>query len=228
MQIDNHASQQSQPMPTLLLFPASLRRHSHQRRLIDYLASLLEGRCRIDILNAGDVTLPLFNQDMEGIPAVSQAVRTLHDRFARADGIIVASPEYNGHVSPYLKNTVDWVSRLAHIDPYFAGQNPFRDKPLLLSSASTGWTGGVLGLQAARSIFAYLGSLVVPAQICLSHAEQALVEDRYEFDPFFADHIARTVEHFVSLVLRNRVSTGPENCAMTNPQKGVIPEPAPW
>lgn len=228
MHIDNHTPQQSQPLPTLLLFPASLRHHSHQRRLIDYLASLLEGRCRIDILGAGDVTLPLFNQDMEGIPAVSQEVRTLHDRFARADGIIVASPEYNGHVSPYLKNTIDWVSRLAHIDPHVADPHPFRNKPLLLSSASTGWTGGVLGLQAARSIFAYLGSVVAPAQICLAHAEQALVEDRYEFDPFFADSIARTVEDFVSLVWRNRGSTGPASLAMTNPQERVIPEPAPW
>jgi chromate reductase len=228
MHLNNHTSQQRDPRPRLLLFPASLRRHSHQRRLIDYLAMQMEGRCQIDILSAGDVTLPLFNQDLECVPEVSYAVQVLHDRFARADGIIVASPEYNGHVSPYLKNTVDWVSRLAHINPHFADHNPFRNKPLLLTSASTGWTGGVLGLQAARSIFSYLGSLVVPAQICLSHAEQALVEDRYEFDPFFADHIARTVEQFIALVLRTRISAGPTGLAMANTNTGVTPETVSW
>lgn len=228
MHIDNHAPPQSQPTSTLLLFPASLRQHSHQRRLIDYLASLLEGRCQVDVLCSREVKLPLFNQDLEHVPEVSQAVRTLHQRFARADGIIVASPEYNGHVSPYLKNTVDWVSRLAHIDPHFASQNPFHNKPLLLTSASTGWTGGVLGLQAARSIFAYLGSLVVAAQICLPHAEEALVLDHYEFDPFFADHIAHTLDHFVSLVWRTRIPEAPTDLVLVNPQEGVTPEPASW
>lgn len=204
MSVEIRARQQPQPMPTLLLFPASLRQHSHQRRLIEYLASLLAGRCHIDILSASEVKLPLFNQDLERSPEVIGELMTVYHRFAGADGIVVASPEYNGHVSPYLKNTVDWVSRITHIDPEYAGANPFREKPLLLASASTGWTGGVLGLQDARSIFAYLGCLVSSEQICLSHAEESLVGDAYEFDPFFANYIAQTVDHFVSLVLRNR------------------------
>lgn len=226
MNIDNDTFQQTQLR--LLLFPASQRQQSYQRRLIDYVASLLERRCQVDILSAGDVTLPLFNQDLEHDPEVRHEVRDLHDRFARADGIIVASPEYNGHVSPYLKNTIDWVSRLAHIDPSFAGHNPFQDKPLLLTSASTGWTGGLLGLQAARSIFVYLGALVVPAQICLSHAEQLLVGDRYEFDPFFADYIARTVDQFVSLVWRHRFPQGLTGLVGANPQTHLDLEDAPW
>ena len=145
--------------PKLLLFPASLRKSSHQRRLIHYLAVLLADRCEIDILQ--DVNLPLFNQDLEQSEPIRNAVMDVHKRFNSADGMIVASPEYNGHASPYLKNTLDWVSRLARIDEHYANINPFRNKPLLLSSASPGWTGGVLGLKDARSIFTYLGYLVV-------------------------------------------------------------------
>ncbi len=186
--------------PKLLLFPASLRRESHQRRLINYLAQCIGGRCEIDILQ--EVNLPLFNQDLEQSEPIVKSVMDVHQRFNRADGIIVASPEYNGHVSPYLKNTVDWVSRMARIDTRYAVINPFRNKPLLLSSASTGWTGGILGLKDARSIFTYLGNLVVADQICVSDADQWVQNDSYKFAPDFSAHIERVVSEFVSLVER--------------------------
>lgn len=189
-------------MAKVLLFPASLRENSHHKGLVRHFAALLEGHCEIDILDASEVKLPLFNQDLEQTESVVSEVIALSDRFSCADGIIVASPEYNGHVSPYLKNTVDWVSRLSRIDKKYAGRNPFRDKPLLLTSASTGWTGGILGLQDARSIFAYLGCLVVQDQICLSHADSLVVDGKYQFSPRFSGYVSNTIDHFFELVRR--------------------------
>src|ERR1035437_8308942 len=95
----------------LLFFPASLRRQSHQRRLLDYFAESLSSSCEIDMLTPEDVNLPLFNQDLEQSEPVLSEVIALQARFKAADGFVVASPEYNGHLSPYLKNTLDWVSR---------------------------------------------------------------------------------------------------------------------
>lgn len=187
-------------LPRLLLFPASLRRQSHQRRLLRYFVPVIDASCEIDILESGDVHLPLFDQDLEDSDAVRTAVIGLHDRFNAADGLIVASPEYNGHVSAYLKNTVDWVSRLSRIDPRYAASNPFQGRPVFLASASTGWTGGILGLQNARSVFSYLGCMVVADQICVSDAEQWVVEDDYQFDGGFADHIRNVLTRFVALV----------------------------
>ncbi len=197
-----HPSQSAATKPRLLLFPGSLRRDSHQRRLLDYLAVLLEGHCRIDLLAPDEVRLPLFNQDLERDADTMLEVMALHGRFRAADALIVASPEYNGHVAPYLKNTVDWVSRVARIDPRHAAVNPFRDKPLLLCSASTGWTGGVVGLQDARSIFAYLGCLVAGEQICVSDAEQWVQAGGFQFEPGFADYIQQALARFLALVAR--------------------------
>jgi len=202
MSVPTHSNLTSSSKPRLLLFPASLRRESHQRRLIKYLAVRLADRCEIDILQ--EVNLPLFNQDLEQSELILNAVMDVHQRFNRADGVIAASPEYNGHVSPYLKNTLDWVSRLARIDARYADINPFRDKPLLLTSASTGWTGGILGLKDARSIFTYLGNLVVADQVCVSDADQWVQGDTYQFEPAFAAHIERVVTEFVSLAERLR------------------------
>ena len=188
--------------PRLLLFPASLRQRSHQRRLVDYMAAHIGDQAEIDLLDSVD--LPLFNQDIENSTEVLGVVKALHERISLAEGMIIASPEYNGHVSPYLKNTVDWVSRLARIDAGYAAINPFRDKPLLLASASTGWTGGALGLKDARSIFTYLGNLVVSDQLCVSDAEQWIVGETYQFEPAFAAHIERILRDFLNLVHRLR------------------------
>jgi chromate reductase len=186
--------------PRLLLFPASLRKHSQQRRLITYFASLIGEVCEVDILEAGEVDLPIFNQDLEGSAPVVDRVVAVHRRFNAADGIIVASPEYNGHVSPYLKNTVDWVSRLSRINARYAADTPFRGKPLLLASASTGWTGGILGLQDARTIFSYLGCLVSAEQICVCDADRWAADGQFRFEVSFAEYIERVLANFLSLV----------------------------
>jgi NAD(P)H-dependent FMN reductase len=191
-------------LPRILMFPASLRRHSHQRSLVDHLAARMGDRCIVDILSPGDIGLPLFNQDLEADPDVVREVIALNERFVRADGLVVASPEYNGNVSPYLKNTVDWISRLSRMDSSYDGPDAFRDKPLLLASASTGWTGGMLGLQAARAVFGYLGCLTLPAEICVPHADRGLAQNALALSPSLAAHIDWAVSRFLVLVQRVR------------------------
>jgi NAD(P)H-dependent FMN reductase len=54
--------------------------------------------------------VPLYNADVEseGIPA---AVRALKDKIAAADGLVIATPEYNGGIPGVAKNVIDWISR---------------------------------------------------------------------------------------------------------------------
>jgi NAD(P)H-dependent FMN reductase len=115
-----------------------------------------------------------------------------------ADAIIVVSPEYNGSVSPYVKNTVDWVSRLSRIAPdkYL---NPFQEKPLMLSSATAGTSGGVLGLQAARQIFSYLGSVVLAEQLCMPSAHLAWDEENNPSNPEFIEWAFHAMARLLTL-----------------------------
>ncbi len=191
-------------MMNILLFPASLRKHSYNRLLLNYLAELLGEEYKIDILSADEFTLPLFNQDLECDEEIIAEVAAVYHRFNLADGLIIGSPEYNGHVSPYLKNTLDWVSRLQRIrNPVFPA-NPFFNKPVLLASATTGWTGGLLGLQDARSIFGYLGCLVMPGQLCISNAENVFTGNGICFDPDYANYIESIVGQFRNLVQKHK------------------------
>lgn len=110
------------------------------------------------------------------------------------------SPEYNGSVSPYLKNTVDWVSRLQRVLGDQGYINPFFNKPLFLACAAPGGSGGVLGLQSARNLFGYLGSLVLAEQIKLPYAAGAWDEDGSFADPFLNESIQKILARFGRVV----------------------------
>jgi chromate reductase len=182
---------------TLMFVSGSQRRDSLNTRLLRHLAQRLAGRCVIDALESHQVDLPLFDQDLETNPAVINRVTDLHRRFKASDGIVVASPEYNGQITPYLKNIIDWVSRLAHIDSRF--DNPFYERPLLLCSASTGWTGGAVAMPHARALFGYVGCLVVGEAVCIPYADQAWTEGGYLFDPFIDTQIDVSTDRVLHL-----------------------------
>ncbi len=181
----------------LLFVSGSQRRESHNQRLLNYLSQQLDGHCVIDILMPADVGLPLFDQDLEDQPDITDRLEKLHQRINACDGIVIATPEYNGQLPPYLKNLVDWVSRLPRIDSRFS--NPFFARPVLLCSASTGWSGGALAIPHARALFGYLGSIVAGDTICLPYADEAWDGEGYVFEPGFDAQLRTTALQFLTL-----------------------------
>ena len=167
--------------PRLLVFAGSVRRDSFNARLARFAAREAEvADAQATLLDIADFGLPLYNGDLEadeGLPA--GAVR-LKELFLAHDGLLIASPEYNGSISPLLKNAIDWVSRPV------AGQPPlvwFRGKVAGLMAASPGALGGLRGLVHVRQILSGIGVVVAPAQHAVARAgeafdgEGALAED---------------------------------------------------
>ena len=60
-----------------------------------------------------------------------EAVQRLRDAIAKADAVLIATPEYNSSLPGQLKNALDWASRP------FPG-NALRNKPVAVIGASTG------------------------------------------------------------------------------------------
>lgn len=183
-------------MAQLLLLSGSQRQESFNARLLNHIAQHLGVTCSFLTVEPFAERLPLFNQDLENDPTVRSIVAELHQAFMACDGIVVASPEYNGQLTPYLKNIIDWVSRLAYIDPAF--DNPFVDKPVLLCSASTGSSGGSAGIPSARALFGYVGSLVFGETLCVPFADHAWTEAGYFFDDDFENRIQNLSQRFAS------------------------------
>ena len=184
----------------IVLACGSRRRASLNARLLGALAAALPYGVSCDRIQPLD--LPLFDGDSEDDPAILAQVHALHARILAADALIVASPEYNGLMTPYLKNWVDWVSRLPHRDRAIA--NAFADKPLLLAATTPGSSGGAVAIPACRALFGYCGAIVFGEAIAVPWGEQAIRPDG-TLDPQFAGDWWRDgLRRFVDFAARLR------------------------
>ncbi|MFF5264276.1 NADPH-dependent FMN reductase [Actinomadura viridis] len=112
---------------TFVAISGSLRRGSHNTGLLRALQRLAPSDVSIDLFE-GLGALPHFDQDLEDRPAPAP-VADLRRRVRRADGVIIATPEYNSSIPGVLMNALDWLSRPAH-DPCL------RAKPVAVLGAS--------------------------------------------------------------------------------------------
>lgn len=81
-----------------------------------------------------DLHLPLYDGDLEDSEGIPPAVARLAAQIEAADGVVIATPEYNKALPGVLKNALDWVSRTKGA--------PWRDKPVAIVSAAGGRAGG--------------------------------------------------------------------------------------
>ena len=135
----------------LLALGGSLREASRNRALLHEAAALVPAGTTLDLSHVAVVgSLPLFSQDRlerEGAPA---GVGELKDALRAADGLLLATPEYNWGIPGFLKNAIDWTSRPAKDVPEIFG-----DLPVALIGA--GGSGGTRVAQNAwLSVFHYL------------------------------------------------------------------------
>ncbi len=159
------------PTPKIIAFAGSARRDSYHKILVQVAArGAKNAGAEVTFLDFKDYPLPLYCQDLEdeqGIPENGLALKKL---FREADGLLVASPEFNSSVTPLLKNVIDWVSRPTEGEPRMAG---FQGKVAAVMATSPGALGGVRGLVHIRAILSSIGVLVIPKQRALPHCHSA-------------------------------------------------------
>ncbi|MAT85280.1 MAG: NADPH-dependent FMN reductase [Gammaproteobacteria bacterium] len=128
-------------MITILGIPGSLRRGSTNRALLESAGELMPEGARLEV--AGLDGIPLYDGDLEAAEGIPPAVAALKDRIAAADGVVIATPEYNGSMPGVLKNAVDWCSR-----PPEDQARVLRDRPVAMLGATPGRLGTILAQDA--------------------------------------------------------------------------------
>jgi len=86
--------------PYLLGISGSIRRQSYNTTILTSLAEAVGDWATLEIFPLNDV--PLYNQDTDGENR-PETVLALDAAIARADGIVISSPEYNYGMSGVLK-----------------------------------------------------------------------------------------------------------------------------
>jgi chromate reductase len=159
----------SAPNFRLLGISGSIRRESTNTIILRTLAEKLGAKASLTLFPLDDV--PLYNSDLEGdhLPA---SVRALKDAIAAADGLILATPEYNHGMSGVLKNALDWASR-----PAFA--SPLKHKPALLMTNSAGYVGGARAhTQMHETLSSALARVVIRPQVVIAGVMQKITNGK--------------------------------------------------
>ncbi|MEH7246400.1 NADPH-dependent FMN reductase [Neobacillus niacini] len=111
----------------------SNRKESYNKKLAVYMQSRYQGTADIEILPIEK--LPMYNQDDELTPPA--IVTEIKKKVADSDGVLFVTPEFNHSVPAFLKNAIDWFSRVDKV---------MVNKPVMI----VGSTPGVLGTARAQ------------------------------------------------------------------------------
>lgn len=162
-------------MVSIVAFAGSNRRESFNRKLIRVAVAGAEtAGASVTLANLADYPMPLFDQDLEAEAGMPEPAKAFKRLLTEHDGFLIASPEYNGLVSPLLKNALDWASRVeTEYEPPYAA---YRGKVAAVMAASPGALGGLRGLVHLRALLANLQVIVLPGQQTLGQAFKAFGE----------------------------------------------------
>lgn len=98
--------------------------------------------------------VPPYDADQDTDDARPEPVRHLKDAITRAQGLVIATPEYNYSVPGVLKNAFDWASRPPK-------GSPLNRKPIAIMGASTGMSGTIRSQLALRQSLIFTDSFAL-------------------------------------------------------------------
>ncbi len=175
----------------VLAIPGSLRNDSYNAKLLYNAAELFPEDVVLDLWG-GLKDVPPYDEDDDGVDAPA-AVAELRDAIARADAVLIATPEYNSSIPGQLKNAFDWVSRPI-------ATNPMRNKPVAVIGASTSAFGGVWAQAELRKVLAALGARVLEVELAVPHAHERFDERGRLTDGNFVEQLTAVADAIVLAV----------------------------
>ena len=181
----------------IVAIPGSLRAGSFNLALLRAAAELAPDGVTVELASIRGI--PLYDGDVEQKDGIPAEVTALKDRVAAADGLLIASPEYNGSVPGVLKNAVDWMTR-----PPSDSSRVFGGLPVALTGATPGGTGTRLAQTAWLSVLRNLGTRPwFGKNLFVGGAGKLFGEEMRLTDEAMRERVAAWVTGFVSFAEQN-------------------------
>jgi chromate reductase, NAD(P)H dehydrogenase (quinone) len=186
-------------MAKIIGIAGSLRKASFNAALLRAALEATPPGSELEIASIAGI--PLYDGDLEreGIP---EAVAALKDRIAGADGLLLATPEYNNSVPGVFKNAIDWLTRPPKDIP-----RVFGDKPTALIGATPGMGGTRLSQAAWLPILRTIGTRAwFGKQLYVASAAQAFDAEGKLIDDKVKKLLAEFMQGFAAFVEGARAS----------------------
>ncbi len=182
-------------MTNVLMICGSLRKGSYNRALMNTLPGLAPAGMTLTE-SPPFRGFPLYDADLQNSTGFPADVVTFGNAIRAADGVIIVSPEYNFSVPGALKNGFDWVSRLP--------EQPFKEKPVAIQSATGGPLGGARMQYHMRMVMTFLNAFIFGTpEIFVGLAQHKFDEKTLELkDEATKKIIAQQLEAFGKFIAR--------------------------
>jgi chromate reductase, NAD(P)H dehydrogenase (quinone) len=181
---------------TIIGFSGSLRAESLNTKLLEAAASLMPEGVTFEVATIRGI--PLYDGDVEARDGIPEAVRSLQEKLAVADGLLIASPEYNHSIPGVVKNAVDWLSR-----PPKEISRVFGRLPVALIGATPGRGGTALAQTAWLPVLRALGSRTFSGRAIQVSGAGQLFDTSGLKDEETGKRLAAFVAEFVAFVREN-------------------------
>lgn len=163
-------------MIKILAFSGSTRCGSFNQKLVQ-IAALGAKQAGVDttVINLANYNMPIFNEDLEKKIGFPEKVYEFKKLLIEHNGFLIASPEHNSAFSSLLKNVIDWssCSETKREPPLLA----YKGKIAGIMAASTGKSGGVIGLTFLRMLLTNIGVMVLDNQLAIANSYEAFGDD---------------------------------------------------
>lgn len=181
-------------MPRIVGISGSLRRGSYNTALLRAAAAEAPEGTELTVETLHGI--PLYDADLEAEEGIPPRVTELKDAVAEADGLLLATPEYNNSIPGVFKNAVDWLSR-----PPSDIRRVFRAKPVALMGATPGRAGTVLAQNAWLPVLRTLGTRPwFGSRLLVSRAREVFDDDGALVDEEIREKLGKFVRGFVDFV----------------------------
>ena len=172
-------------------FAGSLRAGSYNRALLRAAIETAPEGMTIEIVDIA--AIPLYDADLEAV-GMPEPVAALKRAIAAADGLLIATPEYNHGVPGVTKNAIDWASRPPR-------ESPLDRKPVGIVGASPGMVGTARGQSQLRQAFEFTNSYCMPQpQVLVARAHEKFDADGRLIDEKTREHLARFLIAFADWI----------------------------
>ncbi|WP_242447060.1 NADPH-dependent FMN reductase [Nitrosomonas supralitoralis] len=143
--------------------------------------------------------IPLYDGDIESAEGIPETVITLQEKIAAADGLLLATPEYNNSIPGVFKNALDWLSR-----PPSATARVFGSRPVAIIGTTPGGFGTVLSQNAWLPVLRTLGTHPwFGGRLLVSRAHQVFNESGEMVDEKVRKQLADFLIGFVEFIQVN-------------------------